>query len=776
MTNKGVYFVPTISVNESINTTQKLLDQTKKWQVTFWTFDSIQDIRKLRYLHEDNSLELFFNYGKTALIAFESSKERDETSNQIEKSLVIRVDYESNNQIKKIWVFSSSNNITQQWIQRKISNFEYLMHLNSLAGRCLNDLAQYPVFPWILKDYESKELKLDEASTFRDLSKPMGAQTEKRLEGFINTYKELNMQKKTLTSKPMDLLSKIFQEPYFYGSHYSNSATIIHYLMRLEPFTTFARELQGGKFDNPDRCFKEVKSSWELTSERTPDTKELIPEFFFLPEFLKNVNGVDFGKTSYGDKQTISEVILPTWAESKPRNFIKVHRDALESEYVSRNLNHWIDLIFGYKQKGEEAVKSFNLFHPLTYQGTVQLNEIKHENDFNSIVAQIDNYGQVPKQLFTFQHPSRNQIEKPINLVTSKKLYCHTIWEVFTTTKINKIYFLYNNSPYILPENCTLVPLDVNREEKSYTYLRWDHFHKMRIYNTENMPVSVYFDHGKFSRDYERIICCDAAPNGVILAATSSGIIKVWKKIYQEEEEENGSNDIPLKDSISKQLEVSSEYKYLLIDILSGHSRSITTIHVSYEFKIFVTASKDKTCIIWDLNKFYCVKSLEVFEEIVQEIRVSSISGDILTLIHTKTPPKDYCSKVMTSTNRVKSFFSLLQLFSINGNLEEQLLIENKKITCFEFTNLSTGTNHIIAGTNEGEIMIFDSFNLTHITTLTIPKKEPIVSICIILHSTQFLVATPSCIFQYYTKIKTKGPRDNDPTNISNEMQKNSIY
>lgn len=37
----------------------------------------------------------------------------------------------------------------------EISNFEYLMHLNTVAGRTYNDLMQYPVFPWVLADYQS---------------------------------------------------------------------------------------------------------------------------------------------------------------------------------------------------------------------------------------------------------------------------------------------------------------------------------------------------------------------------------------------------------------------------------------------------------------------------------------------------------------------------------------------------------------------------------------------------------------------------------------------
>lgn len=94
--------------------------------------------------------------------------------------------------------------VLQKWVYREISNFEYLMQLNTIAGRTYNDLSQYPVvnlrfiyflkrlfllngvavrlcvcmcvfqFPWVLCDYTSSVLDLEDPAVFRDLSKPIG--------------------------------------------------------------------------------------------------------------------------------------------------------------------------------------------------------------------------------------------------------------------------------------------------------------------------------------------------------------------------------------------------------------------------------------------------------------------------------------------------------------------------------------------------------------------------------------------------------------------------
>lgn len=78
--------------------------------------------------------------------------------------------------------------LTELWRRRQISNFQYIMELNVIAGRSYNDISQYPVFPWVLADYTSTELDLNNPASFRDLSKPMGAQNERRRQLFLERY------------------------------------------------------------------------------------------------------------------------------------------------------------------------------------------------------------------------------------------------------------------------------------------------------------------------------------------------------------------------------------------------------------------------------------------------------------------------------------------------------------------------------------------------------------------------------------------------------------
>lgn len=106
--------------------------------------------------------------------------------------------------------------------------------LNTIAGRTYNDLSQYPVFPWVLADYKSEELDLNDPKTFRDLSRPVGV---------VNPNNEADVQAKYRNFEdPNGVIGK-----FHYGTHYSNSAGVLHYLVRVEPFTSLHIELQSGR-------------------------------------------------------------------------------------------------------------------------------------------------------------------------------------------------------------------------------------------------------------------------------------------------------------------------------------------------------------------------------------------------------------------------------------------------------------------------------------------------------------------------------------------------
>lgn len=358
-----------------------------------WYFSEVRAVFSRRYLLQNIALEIFLASRTSILFAFPDQH----TVKKVIKALPrvgVGIKY-GIPQTRRASMMSPrqlmrNSNMTQKWQRREISNFEYLMFLNTIAGRTYNDLNQYPIFPWVLTNYDAKELDLSQPSNYRDLSKPIGALNPSRREYFEERYE--SWENDTIP-------------PFHYGTHYSTSAFVLNWLIRIEPFTTMFLALQGGKFDHPDRLFSSVSLAWKNCQRDTSDVKELVPEWYFLPEMFYNSSSYRLGTRE--DGVTVNDVELPPWAKS-PEEFVRVNRMALESEFVSCQLHQWIDLIFGYKQRGPEAVRATNVFYYLTYEGSVELESISDPIMREAIENQIRNFGQTPSQLLMEPHPPRS--------------------------------------------------------------------------------------------------------------------------------------------------------------------------------------------------------------------------------------------------------------------------------------------------------------------------------------------------------------------------------
>lgn len=368
---------------------------------TIFDLSKITRVYKRRYLLQQIGIELFLNDQTSTLLVFESRAKRDEIHALIARC---RQSYPQNPPLESI---------TKKWQRREITNFEYLMYLNSEADRSVNDLTQYPVFPHIIADYLSKTLDLANPSTFRDLSKPIGALTSHRLESFKERFYNMSPADEAFGVPP----------PFLYGTHYSTPGYVLFYLVRVAPEHMLC--LQNGRFDVTDRMFSSVKDMWQSCLMNPADLKELIPEFFCgHGDFLINSEGLNMGHKHTGER--LEDVELPPWAKT-PQDFIRKNMKALESDYVSANLHNWIDLIFGYKQTGEEAIKADNLFYHLTYEGSVDVEKMTDSVKRKAIEVQIQEFGQTPKQLFDGPHPARSQLNEHVPVKNDIQLYTSAV-------------------------------------------------------------------------------------------------------------------------------------------------------------------------------------------------------------------------------------------------------------------------------------------------------------------------------------------------------------
>lgn len=580
---------------------------------SIFAYEDIKEVHKRRYLLQPIAVEVFSGDGRNYLLAFQKGIRNKVYQRFLAVVPSLTDSSESvsgqrpNTSVEQgsglLSTLVGEKSVTQRWERGEISNFQYLMHLNTLAGRSYNDLMQYPVFPWILADYDSEEVDLTNPKTFRNLAKPMGAQTDERLAQYKKRYKD-------------------WEDPngetpaYHYGTHYSSAMIVASYLVRMEPFTQIFLRLQGGHFDLADRMFHSVREAWYSASKHNmADVKELIPEFFYLPEFLFNSNNFDLGCKQNGTK--LGDVILPPWAKGDPREFIRVHREALECDYVSAHLHEWIDLIFGYKQQGPAAVEAVNVFHHLFYEGQVDIYNINDPLKETATIGFINNFGQIPKQLFKKPHPPKRVRSRPngenagISVppgATSDKIFFHHLDNLRPSlTPVKELkepvgqIVCTDKGILAVEQNKVLIPPAWN---KTFAWGYADLSCRLGTYESDK-AVTVY----ECLSEWGQILCAVCPNPKLVITGGTSTVVCVW---------EMGTSKEKAKPLTLKQA-------------LLGHTDTVTCATASIAYHIIVSGSRDRTCIIWDLNKLSFLTQLRGHRAPVSALCINELTGDIVS-------------------------------------------------------------------------------------------------------------------------------------------------
>ncbi|CAM5094801.1 unnamed protein product [Eretmochelys imbricata] len=645
-----------------------------------------------------------------------------------------------------------ASGLTQKWVYREISNFEYLMQLNTIAGRTYNDLSQYPVFPWILQDYVSEALDLSDPDMFRDLSKPIGVANERHAKDVKEKYESFE--------DPTGMIDK-----FHYGTHYSNAAGVMHYMIRTEPFTTLHIQLQSGRFDCSDRQFHSVPAAWQARMENPVDVKELIPEFFYFTDFLENQNGFDLGCLQMSNDQ-VNNVVLPKWARS-PEDFVHKHRKALESEHVSAHLHEWIDLIFGYKQRGPAAVEALNVFYYCTYEGAVDLDAIADETQRKALEGIISNFGQTPCQLLKEPHPVRLSAETATRRLARLDTYSPNVFENLDQLKSFFVEGISDGVPLVqavVPKNQAhsfitqgspdvLLTVSANGLLGTHGWLPYDKNISNYFSFTKDPTVSnaktQRFLSGPFAPGVEvSSKTLTVSPDGKLLFSgghwdnslrvtlLSKG--KVVGHITRHIDVVtclaldlcgiyliSGSRDTTcMVWQVLQQGGFSSGLAPKPVQVLYGHDAEVTCVAISTELDMAVSGSKDGTIIVHTIRRGQFMKSIKPPCESSLPATVSNLAVGLEGQIIVQT--------TVGGRSSLKDKFAL-HLYSVNGKHLSSAPLEE------QVTAMCVTEEFVVLGTMQCSLQILDLQSL-QAAVLPMPMKVPVHSVSVTKEKSHILV------------------------------------
>ena len=771
-------------------------------------FKDIKYIFFRNYFYQETAIEIYTFSNKSYFFNFKNNKEMEQFKNDIlnhesfikiigkdlngKKLLGYKKSFDSKTKIIKI------KEIMNNWRINKLSTLRYLMYLNILSGRSFNDLTQYPIFPWIITNYQSEEIANED---LRDLSVPMGMlevsdKSINRKELFLDFYETLKRdfidannefnykeflrkggdyleqyklkmdKKKNLNKNEEDMDNdnnickiEINQIPFFYGTHYSCATYVSHFLMRIFPFSFTAIEIHGNKFDDPDRIFISLKRTFESASTLKEDIRELIPEFYTLPEIFLNKNNLNLTQDKLdfeGKEIVVNDVDLPLWCNNLSFNLTTKLRKNLETSEL--NINKWIDLIFGYLQKGEKSEAHHNIYMAQSYENMVKIDKITDDDERNALMRLIE-IGITPKQLFKKETSSRKErVPKKWNyLYESKKLFMFPFIIPKYDELSNKILWKKSinkeSNKFLFPKIIKLKSIGLNEllliNELNFVT-------KIKIKNAfDNIIVEEkeYFQVPNISSEYTSSFIISSINTPLIIYNDNKYMIKggFWdgrielnSLIIDLKEKVYSKNNIYIKEGKIIIMEMTNDEKILICGTDTGylycfsinglsltklkridsHNDKITSININDNLNMFATSSLDGYVNLYTLPSFELVRSLKVLNTNISSYYEKDFYLYYADNVFLSSSPLP-CFTIYISSKR------MFKTFTINGEFIDEVQETNNSniIKCPIIFNDLDFQEYIIYGTDDGRIKIRQFPNMELVNNICPGDGSEIISL-----------------------------------------------
>ena len=418
-------------------------------------------------------------------------------------------------------------NLQQKINKNFIDNYLLLSKINFYSSRAFNDLSQYPIFPWIILDFDKLNILLNNISNIekRDFliyqkNNNDSKKENETLKVLITNNQQLfeicglrvfnypiSVQTEEKRIKSIERFRDDIEESegefvYHHGTHYSMPSNIYYFLMRNNPFTKCMIKLQNYNKINPNKAFVSYKEIIYLFKTQR-ENRELIPDFFCHFDYYINLNCNYNGNKSNG--LLVDDFYCYNRENGKSENlnsiylkFVFLFRKLLNSNLISRYLPQWIDNIFGKNQlpdNPKDLESSCNIFRKSTYEQKMKLDKIIEKYYKLYTIKALNAKDFVKKVLL--------KIDKINNLGITPHKVLDDIINLKTRTEQFKTeyrYFKINKGIYFINSNDEILILFKNEKDNIKKIASWNYKTIYKGYKLEELDKKKIYPCGYIKR------------------------------------------------------------------------------------------------------------------------------------------------------------------------------------------------------------------------------------------------------------------------------------